>query len=255
MSRYFEVLQRTGIYADLFPANLAPAVAEPPGPRVVSAELRLPSSPEGRDREEIAKLVQQVFLTATGAGARRAVLFCGIEDGKGSSRICAQAGRLLAELGAGTVCLVDADLRDPSLHRHLRAENRRGLANALLEAGPIREFARPFAGGKLWILPSGTAQTPAPTLMSSEPVRARLAELRAEFDYVVLHAPPAGGSADALVLGKLMDGVVLVIEANRTRRETTRQVKDSFDAAQVRLLGAVLDERTFPIPEVLYRKL
>jgi Mrp family chromosome partitioning ATPase len=254
MSRYFEVLQRTGVYADLFPADAAlPAAAEEPGPRVVSEELRLGPPPEGRDREEITKLVQQVFLAAE-AGARRAVLFCGIEDGEGSSRICAQAARLLAELGAGTVCLVDADWRDPSLHLHFWADNRRGLANALLEAGPIRGFARPFAGGKLWILPAGPAG-PASAGMGSESLRARLAELRAEFDYVLLQAPPATSSADALVLGKLADGVVLVIAANATRRETTRQVKDSFAAAQVRLLGAVLDERTFPIPEALYRKL
>ena len=254
MSRYFEVLQRTGIYADLFPATLAPpAVVKEPGPRVVSEELRLPSPPEGWDREEITKLVQQVFLASTGERARRAVLFCGVEDGEGSSRICAQAGRILAEQGTGTVCLVEADWRDPSLHLHFWAENRRGLANALTEAGPIREFARPFAGGKLWILPAGNAL--AHSGMSSEAMRTRLAELRAEFDYVVLHAPPAAHSADALVLGKLTDGVVLVIAANSTRRETTRQVKNSFDAAQVRLLGAVLDERTFPIPEALYRKL
>lgn len=253
MSRYFEVLQRTGIYTDLFPANASPP-AEPPGPRVVSEELRLGPPPEGRDREEITKLVQQVFLAAE-AGAHRAVLFCGVEDSAGSSRICAQAARLLAELGTGTVCLVDVDWRNPSLHRHLRVENRRGLANALVEAGPIREFARPFAGGKLWILPAGNAGTPASAGMSAESLRARLAELRAEFDCVVLAAPPVAHSADALVLGKLTDGVVLVIAANRTRRETTRQVKDSLDAAKVRLLGAVLDERTFPIPEALYRKL
>jgi len=255
MSRYFEVLQRTGICADLFPANPAPpAVAGEPRPRVVSEELRLGPPPEGRDREEIAKLVQQVFLAAE-AGARRTVLFCGVEDSVGSGRICAQAARLLAELGTGTVCLVDADGRAPSLHRHLRVENRRGLADSLIEAGPIRGFARPFAGGKLWILPAGNVGSPASAGMSSESLRARLAELRAEFDSVVLAAPPAAHSADALVLGKLTDGVVLVIAANRTRRETTRQVKDSFDAAQVRLLGAVLDERTFPIPEALYRKL
>ena len=252
MSRYFEVLQRTGIYADLFSANAAPppAVAEAPGPRIVSEELRLGPPLERQDREEITKLVQQIFLAAE-AGTRRAVLFCGVEDGEGSSRICAQAGRLLAELGAGTVCLVDADWRDPSLHLHFWADNRRGLTNALAEAGPIREFARPFAGGKVWILPAG----PSGAAMNSESLRARVAELRAEFDCVLFQAPPAAYSADALVLGKLIDGVVLVIAANSTRRETTRQIRDSFDAAQVRLLGAVLDERTFPIPEALYRKL
>lgn len=281
MSRYFEALQRTGIYADLFPASLAPPPAIPqeqePAPSLdspraitersapprivpevslpVPAELRLAPVPQGREREEITKLVQQVFLTSTEEGARRAVLFCGVEDGEGSSEICAHAGRILAELGRGTVCLVDVNLRAPSLHLEVRAENRRGLANALTEAGPIRGFARPCSGGKLWILPGGTALPQAHTVMSSESLRARIAELRAEFDYVLLHAPPASGYADALVLGKLTDGVILVVEANATRRETTRQVKEGFDAAQVRLLGAVLNERTFPIPEGLYRKL
>jgi Mrp family chromosome partitioning ATPase len=47
----------------------------------------------------------------------------------------------------------------------------------------------------------------------------------------------------------------LVIEANSTRRETTRKAKESLEAANVRLLGAVLNKRTFPIPEVFYRKL
>jgi Mrp family chromosome partitioning ATPase len=48
---------------------------------------------------------------------------------------------------------------------------------------------------------------------------------------------------------------VLIVEANRTRRETVRRLKEQLEAAQVRILGAVLDQRTFPIPEKLYRKL
>jgi Mrp family chromosome partitioning ATPase len=57
------------------------------------------------------------------------------------------------------------------------------------------------------------------------------------------------------MIGRLADGVVLVIEAHATRREAARKVKESLEAANVRLLGAVLNKRTFPIPEVLYNRI
>jgi Mrp family chromosome partitioning ATPase len=47
----------------------------------------------------------------------------------------------------------------------------------------------------------------------------------------------------------------LVVEANHNRRDTVRRAKEQMESAQVRLLGAVLDQRTFPIPEGLYRRL
>jgi Mrp family chromosome partitioning ATPase len=56
-------------------------------------------------------------------------------------------------------------------------------------------------------------------------------------------------------MGHLADGIVLIVEANHTKRESVRQAKKHLETAQVQLLGAVLDQRTFPIPEFLYRKL
>jgi protein-tyrosine kinase len=53
----------------------------------------------------------------------------------------------------------------------------------------------------------------------------------------------------------MADGVILVVEANSTRREMARTAKETFDDANVKLLGAILNNRTFPIPEALYRKL
>jgi len=80
-------------------------------------------------------------------------------------------------------------------------------------------------------------------------------ELRSEFDYVLVDVPPIIQYADATLLGQLADGIVLILEANSTRRETMRKAKESLEAASLRLLGAVLNKRTFPIPEFLYRKL
>jgi Mrp family chromosome partitioning ATPase len=86
-------------------------------------------------------------------------------------------------------------------------------------------------------------------------LRGRLEQLRLDFDYTLLHAPAAGWSSEAALLGNMCDGVILVIEAGSTRRLVAQKVKAMLQAANARLLGTVLTERTFPIPEGIYRKL
>jgi Mrp family chromosome partitioning ATPase len=88
-----------------------------------------------------------------------------------------------------------------------------------------------------------------------ERYRERFAEVREAFDYVLISAPPIRCEVEAGLIGRLADGVVLVVEANHNRRDTVRRAKEQMESAQVRLLGAVLDQRTFPIPEGLYRRL
>jgi Mrp family chromosome partitioning ATPase len=58
-----------------------------------------------------------------------------------------------------------------------------------------------------------------------------------------------------MLLSRWTDGVVLVVEANATRRDAARRVKEILDAAGVSLLGVVLNNRTFPVPEAIYRRL
>jgi Mrp family chromosome partitioning ATPase len=86
-------------------------------------------------------------------------------------------------------------------------------------------------------------------------LKERLAQLRDVFDYVLIDAPGTNVCGDAQLLGQVVDAAILVIEANTTRRLTARRAKDALDAAGVRILGAVLHDRTFPIPERLYKRL
>jgi Mrp family chromosome partitioning ATPase len=88
-----------------------------------------------------------------------------------------------------------------------------------------------------------------------EHYRERFAELREAFDYILISAPALSNESQATFLAQLADGVVLVVEANHSRRATVRRAKEQLESAQVRLLGAVLDQRTFPIPEKLYQRL
>jgi Mrp family chromosome partitioning ATPase len=90
---------------------------------------------------------------------------------------------------------------------------------------------------------------------STERYRERFADLREAFDYILISAPPLNHETEATLVGQLADGIVLIVEANHTRRETVRRAKEQLESAKVKLLGAVLDQRTFPIPEKLYRRL
>jgi capsular exopolysaccharide synthesis family protein len=240
------------------------------GAEVAEAEGKVLSSPASRvapgngkrsglDLEAIAeretiKLVQRVFLLP-GSAAPRMVLFCGVGRGDGSSWVCLRASEALASQGKASVCVVDANWHAPFLHKYFRSGNSRGLADAVLESAPMQNYTHRVQGGNLWAMTCGLRTSETRTLLTSDHIEPRLAELRAIFDYVLIDAPPVNLYSDAALLGRLVDGVVLVVQANSTHREVVRKAKETLEAAKICILGAVLNKRTFPIPEFWYRKL
>jgi len=80
-------------------------------------------------------------------------------------------------------------------------------------------------------------------------------ELRDEFQYVLIDVPALNLYADAVAIGHIADGVVVVLHADSTRRESALRGLECLKDAGVEVLGAVLNRRTFPIPEFVYRRL
>jgi Mrp family chromosome partitioning ATPase len=199
-------------------------------------------------------LVQRIFLLQT-QKPPRLVVFAAIDKGSGCSEICAQVAETLARNVRGSVCLVEANFRSPSLPQLFGTTNHFGLTEALLRDGPIRSFAKPLHAENLWLLSCGSVAVDSPGLLNSDRIKVRFDELRKEFDYVLVDAPPLSPYADAITLGQLADGLVLVLEANSTRREAAVRVAENLRGAQIRVLAAVLNKRTFPIPESLYHRL
>lgn len=214
------------------------------------------TQPDGFTNQEALRLVQRVFLVP-GPDAPRVVVFSGVDRGDGCSTVCARVAQtLVAEVGqSGTSCIVDADLHNPSLHRYFGLENGPGLAEAVTQTGPVRDFMQQADGGKLWVMTSGSAASNAYSTLTSEGLAARLAELRSEFDNVLIDSPAVNLYADAVALGKLSDGIILVLQSNATRREAARRAKEIIEVGHVRLLGAVLNKRRFPVPAAIYGKL
>jgi Mrp family chromosome partitioning ATPase len=245
MSRNFELLRRAG-EEDI----LSGRSGGDPRPDDVGRRPLVPREPS---EPEIVRFVQRVFAFPN-SHAPRTVVFSSVE-GNGSSEICCSAGRALAAQGLGSVCLLDAKLRAPSLHQLLGISKFPLLADAATRSGPIKDFGVRVAGRDLWLLPPGSLAAEAQSLLASDRLQARMERLREEFGYVLIDAPPVSSSADAVLLGQMADGVILVVEANSTRRETARTAKDTLEGANVKVLGAILNNRTFPIPEALYRRL
>jgi Mrp family chromosome partitioning ATPase len=255
MSKNFELMQQTGKDPEFRPVRKlestpAPIFGNGGGNGHRDVEVLDLDQQAG---EEVLRLVQRVFLLQA-QEPPHVVVFAGIDHGSGCSRICMRAAETLAKNIPGSVCLVEANLRSPALPAMLGTTNHHGLTDALLHEGPIRSFAKPVRGENLWLLSSGALAVDSANLLNSERLKSRLAELRKEFDFVLIDAPPLTRYSDAIPIAQLAEGLVLVLEANSTRKEAALEVTNALRSAQIQVLGAVLNKRTFPIPESLYHR-
>jgi capsular exopolysaccharide synthesis family protein len=204
--------------------------------------------------DEALRLVQQIVLLQT-QEPPRVVVFAGIDHGNGCSQMCVSVAETLAQNARRPVCLVEANFRSPTLPDLFGTTNHHGLTNSLLENGPIGSFAKTVNAANLWLLSSGSLALDSQNLLTSERLRERLQELRREFDFVIIDAPPLTRYSDAVVLGQLSDGIILVLEADSTRREAASAVAANLRSVKVPILAAVLNKRTFPIPAMIYDRL
>ena len=199
------------------------------------------------------KLVQRLFIAQ--ARTHSVVAFCPVESGSGCSWVITRLARILSRSLSKSVCVVDADFRAPSQHRNFVLNSAKGFAQAIVESIPVRGLCQQVSGTSLWVLPSGGAFADPYRFLLADRLNARIQELRKEFDYVLIDTPAAGAYADATLIGRWTDGIVMVLGADRTRHETAIGVRENIDGLGIPVLGAVLNERSYPIPDCVYRRL
>ena len=211
-------------------------------------------SPDSFAREQIRGLVRQVFFSNIARPVRQ-VVFSAVEADTDVGSICRLVGEALAsetQAGIAVVC------RDVGLGEREFVQEQNSPIVA--EESCIRlHHATKRAAGNLWFVPDAgyfSADDVVPVRLNCPRLGySRLAELRREFEYSIVQCPPAGESSAAAALGQMADGIILALAAHRTRRTTARKVLETLRAAHVQLLGTVLSDRTFPIPEGIYRRL
>ncbi|MFC1935223.1 polysaccharide biosynthesis tyrosine autokinase [Chloroflexota bacterium] len=140
-----------------------------------------------------------------------------------------------------SVVLVDADLRKPALHTIFALENRKGLTNVLLGDADVDEVLSPTPIEALRVVSSGP-RPPDPTLALGSPrMREMLAEFATRAEIVIVDCSPVLAVADSIALASLVDGVILVVDAQRGRRRAIQHAVESLQQTNTQLLGTVLN--------------
>ncbi len=226
MSRNFDLLME--IQNELRAPGLGKAFATAPEPPAAA-------SPNSANQDQIQQLVERIFFDASKAAPRQ-VVFCPIETNKESSDICAAVGKTLAAVKSGRVCVVGANLRSVRLAQVFK------VGTGTVDGG------KPLNGSEeclqvapnLWFAKADYLRNEAGSLKQGTALEMDLLSLRKAFDYILIDAPAFSLSRETLMLSRFADAAVLVVKANRTRRETARQAMLALDAEGIPVLGTVL---------------
>jgi hypothetical protein len=194
-----------------------------------------------------------VFFASGGRPVTQ-VVFSAAEPHTEVASICDQVGQALALETSAHIAVVGRESRAGEAGREHPSDVGRAAIKPSTKSSSIKSWSTQTAVN-LWRVPGFGLREWGEESGTGRYWLSCLAELRNEFEYAVIEGPAAGTSSEAGLLGQLTDGIILVLGAHSTRRATARKIKETLEAAQSRILGRVLSERRFPVPERIYRRL
>ncbi|ULT56213.1 CpsD/CapB family tyrosine-protein kinase [Neobacillus drentensis] len=174
--------------------------------------------------------------------AYRTIIITSAGFGEGKTTTTANLGVVMAQQGK-KILIVDADLRKPMMHYTFKTENTIGLTNVLIQQTLLQEAIRKTDIEKLDILPSGPIPPNPAELLSSDAMKELMELALIEYDLVLFDSPPVNAVADTQILSNLGDGVVLVVNSGKTKKDTGTKALESLNSANAKLLGIVLNNK------------
>jgi protein-tyrosine kinase len=185
----------------------------------------------------------------------KTIMFTGATHGGGATTTAVNFAKTLVRDYRVKVLLIDANMRTPKLRELFNITTDQGLTDVILD-----NSAKPYQvincdPSYLFVLATGGNYVGPVSLFESERFDTFLSNAREDFDYVILDSAPLPSFAEARVLCEKVDGVVLVVESGKIRRQVALRAKKELEDAGARILGVVLNKRKYHIPEWLYKRL
>jgi capsular exopolysaccharide synthesis family protein len=223
------------------PANL-------PGMTVPPVELAMWDRKGSRVAESFRATLTSILLSGQEGFDNHVILVTSPSPREGKSTVATNLAIALAEIHQ-RVLLVDADLRRPRLHTIFGQANTWGLSDILRDETPCADYPAEALGRRthvpgLFSLPSGPNSHDGLRLLYSTRMTDLVNRLRQDFDAVLIDTPPVLSVADARVLSRLVDVIVLVVRAGLTTRESAAAAVKVLEADGVPVLGTVLNDWT-----------
>jgi polysaccharide biosynthesis transport protein len=171
----------------------------------------------------------------------RSLLVTSASPGEGKSLNAANLAIVMAQAGR-SVLLIDGDLRRPVQHKLFDLPMSPGLTDALLQGDEdALDFSWESGTPNLRLMPCGKRAPNPAELVGSERMARLLAQLDGRVEMLIIDAPPVLAVADAQILGRQTQGVLLVVDAERTRRTAAMHAADALRQVGANLLGAVVN--------------
>ena len=199
--------------------------------------------------DEAYRILRSNLLVALQDLEGSTVLVTSAQAGEGKTVTSVNLARTLAMAGTRVV-LVDFDLRHPDVHRWIGVPNELGVVDVLLGRARLEECLQYVEVGTgndqspraLYVLPTGRSTSNPAELLGGRRTAQLLEALAEQADVVLLDSPPVLPVADALVIGRMVTGAVLVVETRGTTIPVIQQAKDALTRSQTRLLGVIVNK-------------
>jgi capsular exopolysaccharide synthesis family protein len=169
----------------------------------------------------------------------KVIVFTSPGPGEGKSTTCANLGVVLSQAGK-EILIVDCDFRKPVMHKFFGMRNFQGVVDVLAGEKRLEEVWREPVEG-LKVVPVGPIPPNPSEILGTSRFTDFLSGVRKEFDYVLVDAPPVGMVSDPAILATQGDGVLLILDAQNTRKGSVRQAVRSLEGVGANVLGTVMN--------------
>ena len=167
------------------------------------------------------------------------ILVTSSEPGEGKSTTSGNVALAFAQ-DEKKVILIDCDLRKPSIHKKFRISNNRGLSDVIIDRDKLNKCIQKRTE-YLDILTAGKIPPNPSEMLGSKAMSSLLDELSNIYDVIILDSPPVLAVTDAQILSTKVDGTVLVVRAEKTKKDTVLAAKGVLDKVNANILGTVLN--------------
>jgi polysaccharide biosynthesis transport protein len=180
----------------------------------------------------------------------KTILFTSAESAEGKTTTLLNTAFAFAEAGA-RILVVDADLRHPNCHRVLDVGCSTGLTDLLAERLLPNDVIRPVGGQRFFLLQAGSKVANPPAVLSSDRLHILFKSLRDTFDFIMVDSPPLSPFSDGLHLAGAVDGVVMVVDSQKSSREAVKRCCERLTRMRANVLGVALN-RGLVVSDALY---
>ena len=183
--------------------------------------------------------VHSTLAFSTNHGLPRSFIVTSTQQSEGKSTSSYSLAEIIVRTGK-RVLLIDGDLRSPSIHRMAGVSNEAGLSNLLAGEQLSDGLIKPVGKRGLFVITTGPIPPAPAELLSGTRLSEVISQLFERFDHIIIDAPPVLGLADAPLMGHATEGVVFVIEAERTSRRASRMALQRLRGLGDHIFGAIV---------------